>query len=228
MPRTKRHVATARKNGSAVKAVSELQQENHCTSMAAACEMRDRKKRELLESRADLLKYLQKIDIILGMAKRMDVTTERKQLLVQVRSPPTCSGPPAADLSLAPLQRAERSVTKKLNKAVKQLKQQDVRWEELTTRHPLTGVRVLATAPPIKDAFSEFYRGKRCAAPSLPSACSESPLVGPTAGCDAAEGDTMPPIALRSCLKKRGVVPGTEPNPKRRVHFSLCVQRTRD
>ena len=100
MPRPKKHAATARKNGLAVKAVTELQQEHGCSRTAAAFEMRDRRKRELLESRADLLRSLQKLDIIMGMASRMEVTSEHRDTSVRVCIPPACSGPPAADLSL--------------------------------------------------------------------------------------------------------------------------------
>ena len=106
MPRKKRHVASAIKNGSAVKAVTALQQEKQCTKMEAACKVRDRKKRELLESRADVVSNLKKDDSILGMAKRVASKMESKQVpslrkieLVKVCSPPARSGPRAADLS---------------------------------------------------------------------------------------------------------------------------------
>ena len=94
MPRPKKHVATARTNGSAVKAVTVLQQELECSRTAAAFEMRDRRKRELLESRADVMRSLQQLEIKMGMARRMEVTSERREHLVQVCIPPTCSGPP--------------------------------------------------------------------------------------------------------------------------------------
>ena len=54
-----------------------------------------------------------------------------------------------------------------MKKSTKQLKQQERRWVELTTLNPITGVRVLPTAPPIKDALVKHYKGKKRRAPVI-------------------------------------------------------------
>ena len=65
------------------------------------------------------------------------------------------------------MQRAIRRSEKLARKATKQLKQQERRWEELTTLNPITRVRVLATAQPIKDALVKLYKGKKRRAPVI-------------------------------------------------------------
>ena len=80
------------------------------------------------------------------------------------------------------------SCKRKLNILEKQLKEQDRRWEELTTLHPLTGVRVRDTVPPIKDALKELYDGKR-------RARKTRPRVDPPAGQCAAAPAAADPMA---------------------------------
>ena len=54
-----------------------------------------------------------------------------------------------------------------MKKSTKQLKQQERRWVELNTLNPITRVRVLPTAPPIKDALVKLYKGKKRRAPVI-------------------------------------------------------------